>query len=257
MRRVKKRMDSGCVCEQIVYPVPDNADIKTYKKRLRFKTEADRLAHKERISRANFIRMVNENHSPASLYSTLTFDDENELYSFKDARRIRAIYRRRLQRVNPSAKIIIVMGRGRSASRIHFHMISLGVTEEDVRKAWTWGSIVESKHLRKHNRYNGIDHGQDYTGLANYLFDHWTEEQGGHRYMATRNHKKPEAETPQEVKREYTVDKPPRAPIGYKLVEAKATSFGYLYYKYIKDPEQKEEGGCTGSRRNPRRCVKL
>lgn len=62
---------------------------------------------------------MNENFSPLSLYSTLTFDDDSEVHTFSEARRIRDNYFRRLQRACPDAKIIIYMGRGKSTKLIH------------------------------------------------------------------------------------------------------------------------------------------
>ena len=91
------------------------------------------------------------------------------------------------------------MGRGKGTHRIHFHMVSEGIPEEQIRKLWGMGEIVRIEHLREHNYYSGIDHGQDYTGLANYLFGHWTPEQGGHRW------KRPESWTSR------TGSRPPRS----------------------------------------------
>lgn len=237
MRRVKTRIYSGTVLEQMVFSVSDRTEVKKAKLRERFQDEAARAAHRDNIARKRFARLINANHGPSSMYSTLTFDDENELHYFSDAKRIRTKWKKKLQKEFPSAKIIIVMGRGKNTNRIHFHMISAGIPASAIRRLWEYGAVVDAKPLRSHNRYNGVDCGTDYTGLANYLFDHWTEEQGGHRYMATRNHVKPDAEPPVEVKREYTEERAPAAPRGYKLVEAKATPFGYIYYKYIKDPD--------------------
>lgn len=237
MKRVKRRIFAGTVCEQIVFAVSDRADVKKAKPRERFPDEEARAVHRDNIARKRFARLINANHGPSSLYSTLTFDDAHEVHYFSDAKRIRTKWKKKLQKEYPGAKIIIVMGRGENTERIHFHMISAGIPAEAIRRLWEHGNVVHIKPLRRHNRYGGVDCGTDYTGLANYLFDHWTKEQGGHRYMATRNHEKPEAETPVEVKREYTEERAPAAPKGYKLVEAKATPFGYIYYKYVKDPD--------------------
>jgi hypothetical protein len=84
-----------------------------------------------------------------------------------------------------------------------------------------------------------VDHGRDYTGLADYLFDHWTPEQGGHRWKATKNLRKPEREEPKVIKREYSAKHPPRPPKGYILVEARETKFGYAYFKYIVEPPKR------------------
>ena len=248
MRRVKKRIYSGVVCEQIVYSVSDRIkNIGKSSPRVRFKTEEERAAHRIGIARRRHARIVNENFSPASLYSTLTMDDEHEVHTFSEARRLRSLFRRRLQYAFPSAKIIIYMGRGKSTHRIHFHMLSDGIPAEFIEKSWQLGSVKRIETLREHNYYDGIDYGRDYTGLANYLFDHWTSEQGGHYYMSTRNMRQPEEEDATEVKRNYTADKPPRAPKGYELRESRITDFGYLYYKYIKI-EKKKRGRPKGKR---------
>ena len=239
MKRVKRRLFSGAVCEQIVYNAPDRADVKKSAPRLRFKSEEEREQHRLGISRRNHARLVNENFSPTSLYSTLTFDDEHEVHTFEEAKRIRTLYVRRLKYACPDAVIFIYLGRGKSTNRIHSHMLSEGVPEEIIRKQWIYGKIVSCDHLRAHNFYNGVDRGQDYTSLANYLFNHWTPEQGGHRWKQTTNARKPSAETPKEIKREYTADKPPRPPKGYMLVETISTPYGYLYFKYVREPEKR------------------
>ena len=51
MKRVKKRRDSGCVCEQIVYNAPDKADVRTYKKRIRFRDAEQYAAFKDQCGR--------------------------------------------------------------------------------------------------------------------------------------------------------------------------------------------------------------
>ena len=116
-------------------------------------------------------------------------------------------------------------------------MISEGVPEDLIRKQWTSGSVLRIENLREHNYYDGVDRGRDYTGLANYLFNHWTPEVGGHRWKGSRKTlQKPDYEEPTTVKRNYTEDKPPRPPKGYIFVEAAATKYGYLYYKYVLKP---------------------
>ena len=239
MQRVKRRIFSGVVCEQEVFSVSDRlTDIKKAEPRPRFKTEEEREQHRIGISRRKHARLVNENFSPRSLYSTLTLDDENEVHTFKEAKRIRDLCVRRLKYAFPDAVIFIYLGHGKNTNRIHAHMLSDGVPEEAIKKQWIYGSIVRINHLREHNYYNGVDYGQDYTGLADYLFNHWTPEQGGHRWKATRNLRQPEKEAPTLALRTYTEKKAPIAPKGYKLVEARATKWGYIYYKYVREPEK-------------------
>ena len=76
MQRVKRRIFSGVVCEQEVYTVSDRANIKKAEPRPRFKDDEERAQHRIGISKRKHQRLVNENFSPLSLYSTLTFDDD-------------------------------------------------------------------------------------------------------------------------------------------------------------------------------------
>lgn len=241
MRRVKKRTFSGVVCEQEVFTISDRVqDIRKAEPRQRFKTPKEREQHRINISRKKHARYFNENFSPRSLYSTLTFDVEHECHEYRDVKRIRDLFVRRLKYAYPDAVIFIYVGRGKSTHRFHIHMVSDGIPEDFTEKKWEFGSVLRIEHLREHNYYNGIDHGQDYTGLANYLFDHWTPEQGGHRWKQTRNAKKPDAEKPTEVKRNYSEAKPPRPPKGYIFVEAKSTKYGYQYFKYVLEPPKRK-----------------
>lgn len=241
MRRVIRNTYSGSVCEREVYDISElTRNIKAARiPKPRFQNEEEREQHKLGISRRRHARLVNANFSPTSLYSTLTFSNEYEVHTFEEAKRIRENFIRRLKRACPDARIMAYLGRGKSTNRIHMHMLSEGVPEELIRRQWYLGSVVRIEHLKGHNYYDGVDHGQDYTGLANYLFDHWTPEQGGHRWKPTKNLRQPEREKPKEIKRQYSEQKPPRAPKGYVLVESKATRYGYLYFKYVRIPPKR------------------
>ncbi len=242
MKRVKCRTFSGVVCEQEVFSISERVvHVEKAKPRPRFETEEEREAHRMGISRRKHIRLFNANYSPSSLYSTLTFDNEHEVHTFPEARHVRDLYVRRLRYRFPEAKINIYMGRGKSTHRIHFHMVSEGIPEEDIRKQWLAGEVLRIEHLREHNYYDHKDHGQDYTGLANYLFDHWTKEQGGHHWKSTKNLTEPNREKAKPALINYTEDRPPRAPKGYILVESKATKYGYLYFKYVLAPPKRKK----------------
>lgn len=160
------------------------------------------------------------------------------MHTFSEAKKIRDRYIRRLKYDYPDAVIFAYLGRGKSTHRIHMHMLVDGVPPEVIRKKWGQGSVLRVDRLREHNYYNGVDHGQDYTGLANYLFDHWTPEQGGHRWKQTKNARRPDIENAKPVRRAYSESRPPAAPKGYILVETRGNAFGYLYYKYIKCPDK-------------------
>lgn len=240
--RVKRRIFSGVVCEQEIYMVPDASRDPLRPRRPRFKDEEERQRHRDEISRKRHARMVNETFSPSSLYSTLTLDDEHEVHTFREARRVRDNFLRRLLYRCPGARIAIYCGRGKNTARIHFHMLSDGVPEEVIREKWGQGEVLRIERLREHVYYDGVDHGPDYTGLANYLFNHWTPEQGGHRWKQTRSCKRPQKEDARVVKADYHPGHPPAAPKGYILVEQRSTPYGYHYFKYVRRPEQVRRG---------------
>lgn len=263
VKTMKRRIFSGTVCEQYVYNVSDGIknlpgyDPEQIKKE-RFVDEAAYEKHKENISRRRHTRVFNAAFSPTSLYSTLTFDNAHEVHTFEEARRVRDNYRRRLMRACPNGYAHIYVGRGKSTNRIHFHMVSEGIPEDVIVKKWKEGEINRIENLREHNFYDKKDCGQDYTGLANYLFDHWTVEQGGHRWMRMGNIPEPEYEEPTEVHicGGYSSNRPPvspkgytltltqtiTAPEGYTLVDTGKTKYGFYYFKYVKMPPKKKSG---------------
>ena len=237
MKRVKVRTYSGAVLEQEVFSIRESQDVAAAMPRKpRFESDEERAAHREAIARKWHTQLFNTNFSHTSLYATLTLDNAHEVHEFEEMKRIRDNYIRRLQRQYPDAVIFCYIGRGKNTHRLHMHMVSEGIPEETIINKWGLGSVARIDTLREHNMYDGRDHGEDYTQLANYLFDHWTPEQGGHRYKKTRNARKPEREKPRIIKRNYTEDRPPVTPKGYILVETRSNQYGYLYFKYVKKP---------------------
>ena len=246
---MKRRIFSGSTCEQLVYPVNDGTNILTYtpekKKGDRFKNTDEYLQFKIDISKRNHARIFNANFGPTSVYSTLTFDVDWEVHTFPEAKRIRDNYVRSLKRKYPDAVMFLYMGRGKGTDRIHFHMVSEGIPQEFLSDKWKYGSVKRFSNLREHNWYDGVDYGRDYTGLANYLFDHWTPEVGGHRWFQTKNTKKPETEKPTEVNvlGGYSAKRPPKPPKGYMLVEAKGNRYGFWRFKYVIVPQKDPRRG--------------
>lgn len=238
MAQAKRRIFAGDTCDQIVYGVSDGAAKRgKYNEYIRFETEEQRRAFNFARGLRKFIRLVNANFGPTSYYCTLTFDDEHECHTFDEARKVRDRFFSRLRYHWPEARIVIVMGRGKSTGRIHLHMLADGITEDAIRAQWRCGEMTYIQRLRAHNRYGGVDYGCDYTSLATYLYKHWTPEQGGHHYKATRNCIQPErdAEKATLCKRVYRPDKPPRAPKGFKFVGVIYNQYGYICYHYVRD----------------------
>lgn len=176
------------------------------------------------------------------LHETQFREARLRIHDFPTAKRELDNYIRRLRRKYPNARIVAVMGRGKSTHRIHFHAIIEGVPEDFIREKWDGGEIVRIEHLKEHVKYDGVDHGQDYTSLAVYLFEHWTPDQGKKRWTATQNLLKPEHEKPTPVLRRYNENKPPRPPKGYVFVESRATQYGFLYYKYVREIPKPKRG---------------
>ena len=133
------------------------------------------------------------------------------------------------------------MGRGKGTHRIHFHMVSDGIPEETIRKKWKNGDVLRIEHLRESCTYQGKNIGQDYTGLANYLYDHWTEEQGGQRYKYSRKTCiQPEEEPATECAREYSPERPPIAPKGYEFVSTEYNKYGYMCFHYVRRRDRRK-----------------
>lgn len=241
---VKQRIFAGEICDQVVYMQQDETTrgISVKNPRPRFKTEEEREEHKRHIAKRNHALLINANFGPSSYFSTFTFNNENEIYDFDDAKKIRDIFWRRLRKYNPDAKLSVYMGRGKTTSRIHFHLLSNGIPPETLKACWTWGEVRECRQFRDHNidHVTKTDHGHDYTNVANYCFDHWTTEQGkGKRYKHTKNFIQPEKEKPTECAVVYSLERPPIAPKGYIYTgDCYATPYGYLRFRYIVDPNR-------------------
>ena len=245
MKQLKRRSFMGAICEQVVYCVSDGVrKVEEYDpekvRKDRFENEAAYQKFKTDISRRNHLRQFHANFSPSSIYSTLTFDNDYEVHTFPEAKQVARNFIKSLKRAYPDAVIFLYMGRGKSTQRIHFHMVSEGIPKEFISQKWKYGSVKRFENLREHCWYEGEDHGQDYTALANYLFDHWTEEVGGHRWIKTKNAKKPDREPATEVHVTggYSKKRPPVAPKGYKLVQIESTNYGCYYFKYVVIPKK-------------------
>ena len=237
--RIKKRTFAGVVCEQEVYTIsPGGTRTSASEPRLRFNNEAERAAHREHISRKRHAQIINANFRPGDLYVTLTFDRKNECHSFQECWSLLKRYIRRLQRKYPNGLLAYYCGRGENTNRYHVHLLAAGIPEGAIISKWGYGEVKAVDKLWAHCINNGIDCGADYTKLANYLFDHWEPEQGRHRYHHTRNLEMPQEEDYTVCTRNYSESNPPKAPKGYKLVETHSTKYGYLYFKYVKEPRQ-------------------
>lgn len=243
MPNCKRVTRSGSVCEVEYYTVseavrnigrsePEPSNVRTPEEKARYNR------HK---SEKHFVRLVNTNFNSSGYYVTLTYDNEHLPESYTEALRNADNYTRRLKYSNPNARIISVTGYGTISGRLHHHFIISGVSESDIISKWTFGTVAKAEKLRKHNYYNGIDHGEDFTALAVYLHRHAPEEYKGKRWKQTKSIVQPIREKAKAVHRVYTPEHPPKAPEGFMLVEAKENEFyksGYVYFKYVRIIEE-------------------
>lgn len=211
----------------------------------RFKTEEERAEFMLARSRRHFERLVNENFTPAGTYDTFTFNQDYECHTAAEAKYLLRLYIRRIRRDYPSAKIIAVIGKGKKTSRYHVHALIEGVPKDIIESKWTYGEVCRIEQLREHNYYDGVDHGRDYTAVADYMFDHWTPEQGQRKWIATKNLCRPEVEVTTEpagiaAKKGYDAGIP-EIPAGYIFIEAKQTKYGFSSFKYVLDPKPKRQ----------------
>lgn len=248
-----RKTRSGAVLEQEVYNIaPNTRNLRGAEpKPVNDRSDEEKETYNRKQSLKRFVRLVNTNFSHTAYYVTLTYDNEHLSTDFIAAKRDLDNYIRRLKYSFPDMVAIVVMGRGKKSGRIHFHLIISGVNPQAICQKWKRGQIKRVEPLREHNYYGGIDHGEDYTGLATYLFNHWTAEQGGKRWKQTKTVQQPNRDKPKQTKRRYGLDKPPRTPKGYTLVEKRGNLFyssGYLYFKYVRIPDKQT------AKKSRRRC---
>ena len=244
--RIRRDISSGDVYTTEFYYVEQVRNLKTSTLRPRFKNEDERILHRTNMSRKNFTKLVNTNFTPQGIFWTLTFDDSHLPENLEEAVKIRDKVWKKIRRNYPDGKIIWVMGYGKESKRLHFHVLTEKILPKYIKEIWTYGEIRRNDHLREHNYYedsngNRIDFGRDYTGLANYLFGHWTEKLRPvckHHYKASRNLQKPdtakEEAKPIKINR-YSKERPPKPPVGYKYVDFHYTKYGYMEFKYVRD----------------------
>lgn len=130
-------------------------------------------------------------------------------------------------------------------------MVSEGLTEEQIRSKWPYGKTILIEHLRPRCKVARKDYGQDYTGLANYLFNHWRPGLGKKRYRMSTNLVQPEKTEAKQIKRKYSAAHPPKAPKGYFLTDVWDSGAGYLCFKYAMEAPNIAPPG-AGQR--PQRC---
>lgn len=228
----------------------------------RFKSKEEREEFMLARSRRKFERLVNENFTPSGYYCTFTCSKEYECHTPEDIKYLRDLFWRRLRRYCPDVKIVMVCGRNgsskdkktgkklRNGDAFHLHAAIEGASQEDIARAWTFGHM-RIDPLREHCYYEGVDHGPDYTALADYMLDHWKPEQGPRRWKATRNMSKPDIEVTfapadDTVKKNGGDSSIPETPKGYIFVSAEHTKYGFSSFKFVIDPKPRKDKHGSG-----------
>ena len=129
------------------------------------------------------------------------------------------------------------LGRDRTGTLSFILLALLGVSRKHVDMDYElsgFSSLSDAGTPQKRTSAN-------YTGLANYLYDHWTEEQGGQRYKYSRKTCiQPEEEPETECAREYSPERPPIAPKGYEFVSTEYNKYGYMCFHYVRRRERRK-----------------
>lgn len=243
MPTCRRKTLSGAVLEIEQYTIPDNiVNIKRSTPKIRKDlTPEEKAEHNRQKSEKHFIRIINTNFTSSAYYVTHTYDDEHLPVNYDEAVKIINKYSRRLKYSNPDARIIAVTGYGIISGRLHHHLIIDGVAESDILNKWIHGKVSKAEHLREHNYYNGIDHGEDFTDLACYLHRHTPPEHKGKRWYQTKNLQKPNQKPAKEVKTAYSEKNPPKAPKGYIFVESYRCTYyvsSYIRFKYVREVQK-------------------
>ena len=234
-KQVEKRTYAGQTLDIDCFPAITHRTGGFDKARPRFANDEERAEHRRGISRRRNAQLVNENCTPTGWYCTLTYDQGHEAHTFAEAKRDRRNFVRAIQRRCKDAKLFIYVGRGKNTRRIHFHMIAQDIDDATIRECWKYGNVDHIEHLREECRdAQGRSIGRDYTALANYCFDHWTEEIGGHYYFHTNNLREPVVEELRECEQDYSTGIIPEAPVGYELISVKSTNYGYLHFHFAR-----------------------
>lgn len=170
MRRVKVRTYSGVVCEQEVFDIPDKLqDMRTARRGARdLPPRRSGSSTSWRFPAANIPAFLTPTLARPLYTAPSPFPTSTRYIPLRRPSGCGTISPPPAVRL-PGCADMAYLGRGKATQRIHMHMVSEGVPEEYIRKQWYLGSVVRIEHLREHCYYDGVDHGQDYTGLANYL----------------------------------------------------------------------------------------
>lgn len=240
MQNCRRDTRSGAVYEIEIYPVSEAVrDIsKSSPKPENIRTPEEKKRYNRHKSEKQCIRLVNANFTSSSYYVTLTYDNEHLPASYAEALKNVENYTRRLKYANPNARIMSFTGYGSRGGRLHHHLLIDCVSEADILSKWTFGKIAKAEHLRKHNYYNGVDHGEDFTALAVYLHKHSPDEYKGKRWKQTKNIQQPIRYKAKKFKRAYSIERPPKAPKGFILVEKRVNEYyksGYVCFKYVRE----------------------
>ncbi|MCL2053516.1 MAG: hypothetical protein FWG90_03615 [Oscillospiraceae bacterium] len=246
MPTIRTKTYSGAVLEYEQFTISDTiVNMKTVKpKTRRDLTPEEKAEHTRRQSKTRFTRAVNRNFTHKSYYLTLTYNAESLPLTIEEAVKSRNLYIRRIKHSNPDAKIIAVTGYGRRSGRLHHHLIIDNAAEADIIGKWTGGEVYHIENLRRHNYYGMVDHGEDFTGLAEYLFSHVPENYVGKRWYQSKNLIKPEEKDKRQSKIVYTESNPPKAPAGYKHVSTYKCPYyksTYIRFKFVRITPPKDE----------------
>lgn len=233
MPYIEKQIRSGAILEIERFFSPRCNNRKRKEKR-EISSKEQKNANRIR-SEKELWRMINTNFSgkKGDQFNTFTFrnavDEEHARQDWKNF--LRRVKRYRKKDGNIVFRYLYTVEK---AGQWHIHAIMNGIPLEALTKLWDKGRVTSSI----------LDNTNDYKDLATYLSKRTkaatgeeAEERRKHSrsWSGSRNLARPEVKT-REIKKEFILKKPPKAPKGYILLpnwEIGCTAWGCLYQKFI------------------------
>lgn len=236
------------VTEVTRFVVGDNTALRPrYRKA---KTSAAKREENKMRTARELARVLNCNASPEGFfvmldYSPKSFDkifaDMDEDQILREAKRQGALFLRRLKRYAGKEVKCVVTASDRDVQedgtlvpcRIHNHVVVMGATEEQIRKAWKLGECMDVRHLYRQ---------ADYTPLAVYMVRQVRSLEGMQKYQCTKNMDKPVVE-------ERVIKGDPcdeiRVQTGAKVLDRKSYQQGSVvqYVRYLPRKKAEKRGG--------------
>lgn len=181
-------------------------------------------------------RILNCNFKAGDLWVTLRYSDDRLPETEEEAKAIAAKFLRKakamLKKEGKELRYVMTTSSTRPASgekaRLHHHIVMDAVSWEAMQKLWPDNEFT----------YRRLDNRKDYTGIARYMIENASKEDGKRRWSPSKNLKKPIYTEPIPVKLKEKI----RVPAGANIrenVEQMDEESGLVrrYVRYVSPPK--------------------